>query len=160
MTDVFVELRKHAALIKQLQGATINLQTGRLTTTFVPAWTGSVSNPAILNGVQGGAYLQLGDIVHATWFIVAGSTTTFGSGTYNLALPVTARSSERWALSVDALDAGTQHYVGTAIINGGSTFEEIIVGSSATGPTTWGATTPFTFGNADRLVISGVYAAA
>jgi hypothetical protein len=30
--------------------------------------------------------------------------------------------------------------------------------SNATGPSNWAATAPFTFGNGDRIVISGSYA--
>lgn len=128
-------------------------------TPFVPAWTGT-SNPAIGNGTLGCWFYRLGNIIVATWNVVAGSTTTFGSGGYNLALPVPAVSGQRWAVAGDLLDAGVQHYTATGIINGGSVFEEIVASSSATGPVPWAATTPFTFGSGDRMTLTGIYAAA
>jgi hypothetical protein len=148
--------QRHAVLIRQLQGAV----GGALSwVAFVPAWTGA-SNPAIGNGTLNCFYRRLGDLVIATWNVVAGSTTTFGSGQYNLDLPVPARSGQRWALTGDLLDAGTQHYEVVAIINGGSVFEEILAMSNAAGPTNWAATSPFTFGSGDRITLSGMYAAA
>ena len=131
-------------------------------TTFTPAWTGAGSNPAIGNGTLTGFYYRVGNLIIATWNIIAGSTTTFGSGQYSVGLPVTAATSpaQRWTLTGDLLDAGVQHYEAVGVVNGSTTFEEILVMSNATGPTNWTATAPFTFGNTDRLTISGVYVAA
>lgn len=129
-------------------------------TTFTPVWTGAGSNPSIGNGTLTGRFFRLGNIVVATWNVVAGTTTTFGSGGYNLSLPVPAASGQRWTIGGDLLDGGVQHYTATGIINGGSVFEEIVASSSATGPVPWAATTPFTFGNGDRMTLTGIYTAA
>ena len=153
MTDQF----RQDALIRQLQGALAGALSPQA---YVPSWTGSGSNPAIGDGTLAGLYFQVGEIVIVSINVVAGSTTTFGSGTYNLSLPVPAVAGSRWALSALVTDAGTQHYAGTAIINGGSTFEVIAVGSNSTGPAPWTSTVPFTFGSTDRAVITGCYAAA
>lgn len=128
--------------------------------TYTPAWTAATGNPTIGNGTITGRYIQLDKIVHVAINVVAGSTTTFGTGNYNLSLPVSAISGIRMTIGVYINDVGTQFYVGEGVINSGTTFETIAVGSSATGPTFWSPTTPFTFGNADTFVVSGTYFAA
>lgn len=55
---------------------------------YTPAWTATTTNPVINNGSLVGRYVELGDIVLVRARIQAGSTTTFGSGTYSLSLPV------------------------------------------------------------------------
>lgn len=127
-------------------------------TTYTPTWTGSGSNPAIGNGTLTGSYLRLGDMVFFTINVTAGSTTTFGSGSYSLSLPITAAATFKWALTVDLLDAGTQHYSGVAFVNAsGTTTAEILVMSNTFGPGNWQHNSPFTFGNGDSIIISGFY---
>lgn len=58
-------------------------------TSYTPTWTGSGSNPAIVNGTLAGYYKQVGKTVFVRILMVAGSSTTFGTGTYSWALPVT-----------------------------------------------------------------------
>lgn len=57
-------------------------------TDYVPAWTGTITNPVIGNGTIVGAYLEVGKLVFYSIVITIGSTTTVGSGTYILSLPV------------------------------------------------------------------------
>jgi hypothetical protein len=131
-------------------------------TAFTPTWSSSGTQPAIGNGTISGRYTQFAKLVFATWLVIPGSTTTFGTGTYNLTLPVTA-AVQRYTLGVDLLDTGTQHYVGQAVVDGNASttvFAEIFAGSNATGPTGWAQTAPFTFGNGDRIIITGFYEAA
>jgi hypothetical protein len=129
---------------------------------FTPTWSSSGTQPAIGNGTISGRYTRVGSLIFATWLVIPGSTSTFGTGSYNLTLPVAA-AVQRYTLGVDLLDTGTQHYVGQAIVDGNvstTVFSEIVAGSNATGPTGWAQTAPFTFGNTDRLLISGFYEAA
>jgi hypothetical protein len=129
---------------------------------FVPVWSSTGTQPAIGNGTISGQYTQVGKLVLATWLVIPGSTTTFGTGSYNLTLPVPA-AVQRYTLGVDLLDTGTQHYEGQAIVNGNvstTKFDEVVAGSNATGPAPWAQTTPFTFGNGDRIIITGFYEAA
>lgn len=128
--------------------------------TWTPSWTGSTTNPTIGNGTIAGLFARWGNVVYVTVNIVPGGTTTFGTGIYMISLPVTARASIRQTLGINAYDVGVQQYVGQAIVNGGTSFERILLGSSATGPVDWSPTGPFTFGNADLFTLSGVYLAA
>jgi len=55
--------------------------------TYVPAWTGSTTNPVIGNGGLSGVYFRAGKTGVMSFSIDMGSTTTFGSGTYSIGLP-------------------------------------------------------------------------
>lgn len=56
-------------------------------TSFTPTWTGSSSNPAIGNGSIEGKYRLVGKTLDVEIKLTAGSTTTFGSGTWRFTLP-------------------------------------------------------------------------
>jgi hypothetical protein len=56
-------------------------------------WTAVTSNPAIGDGAITGRYMRVGDWVEGQIRIVMGSTTTYGSGTYRLTVPLSAASS-------------------------------------------------------------------
>jgi hypothetical protein len=58
--------------------------------TYAAAWTGGVTNPTLGNGTATYKFLQIGKMVHIKGKILMGSTTTFGSGTWFVSLPVTA----------------------------------------------------------------------
>lgn len=130
------------------------------TTAYTPSWTSSGTAPAIVNGTLTGLYQVVGDLVYVAINLVAGSSTTYGTGFYNFSLPVAPRAGFRMVLNGVLTDVGTQSYDVNAVINGSSSFEEILAASNAAGPTNWGATNPFTLGSSDRITISGVYAAA
>lgn len=129
-------------------------------TTYTPTWSSSGTQPSIGNGTLTGRYERLGDLVWVTINLVAGGTTGFGTGVYNLSLPVAPLSGVRQALTGVLSDVGTQSYDIDALVNGSSNFEEILATSSTTGPTNWQAAVPFTFGSTDRITITGVYAVA
>jgi hypothetical protein len=57
---------------------------------YTPTWTSSGTAPAIGNAVVNGQFLKIGKLVHAYGRITFGSTSTFGTGNYSFALPVTA----------------------------------------------------------------------
>ena len=57
---------------------------------YTPTWTGASTNPVIGNGTLAGYYKQVGKTVYCRIEVVMGSTTTYGSGAYSWALPVTA----------------------------------------------------------------------
>src|SRR5688572_28327966 len=59
-------------------------------TAYTPTWTGTGTNPAIVNGTIGGRYLQAGKLVIGNFQIVMGSSTTFGTGSWLVGLPVPA----------------------------------------------------------------------
>lgn len=128
---------------------------------YTPAWTGSTTNPVIGNGTLVGRYTRVNKLVWFTVHIIAGSTTTFGSGTYNVTLPVTMSTNHFGLVNAAILDAGVQVYVGHGVLRGDSNttaFADIAIGSGSVG--SWQATSPFTFGNTDRAYLTGWYEAA
>lgn len=56
-------------------------------TAYTPSWTGSGSDPAIGNGTLVGYSRRVGGSLEVALHVTAGSTTTFGSGTYYFGLP-------------------------------------------------------------------------
>jgi len=57
---------------------------------YSPAWTGTTTSPAIGNGTLFGQYTQIGETVIAEIWLVIGSTTSLGSGYWEITLPVAA----------------------------------------------------------------------
>lgn len=63
-------------------------------TAFTPTWTAATTNPVIGNGTLSGRFKQVGKIVFFRVKILAGSTTTYGTGVYTVgALPVAAHGT-------------------------------------------------------------------
>lgn len=58
--------------------------------TYTPTWTGSVTNPAIGNGVLTGRYVINGRVAYVDIRLMIGSTTTMGSGFWTFSLPLLA----------------------------------------------------------------------
>lgn len=123
-------------------------------TPFTPTWTGTGSNPVIGNGTLAGSYFQIGKLVIFEIEVLMGSTTTFGSGTYEFALPVPA-ANVRGAMACGMLDSGTSFYTATAILHSTTVLRVNITSGAQVG-----ATAPFTFAPNDYIKISGSYIAA
>lgn len=62
-------------------------------TAYSPAWTGSVSNPAIVNGTLTGRYSRNGRRVSGNIDLEYGSSSTAGSGTWFFSLPLLDESA-------------------------------------------------------------------
>lgn len=60
---------------------------------YTPSWMASTTNPTIGNGSILGRYQKLGRTVIYDVTVSAGSTTTFGSGTYSFSLPFTSANA-------------------------------------------------------------------
>lgn len=117
---------------------------------YTPAWTSSGTQPAIGNGTLVGTYILVQRKVDLYMSWVAGSTTTFGTGTYAFSHPLSI-SQQLFddALALDA-SAGV-NYNGVTFWNGSNTSFVII--SSAT----WGQTFPVTWANGDYMVAQYKY---
>ena len=91
-------------------------------TAYTPTWTGTGSNPAIGNGTLAGVYTQSAKLVVARFLCLAGSTTTFGTGTY------------AWALPVTLINTGSLWPVGAGVVadSGGNTYFVYAYGQSTT----------------------------
>ena len=75
---------------------------------YVPTVTGT-TNPSIGNGVLTGRYLRLGKTIICTIVMQMGSTTTYGSGTWTITLPV----ASVWASQTD-VSMGSAHLFDTS----------------------------------------------
>jgi hypothetical protein len=126
---------------------------------YTPTWTASTTNPAIGNGSITGGFRRFGDIVEFYARIVAGSTTTYGTGTYRVSLPATAFASEYvQGFTVGLLDNGVAwytNYYGQGQASGlNASFETYGFSGGI-----WTPTAPFTFGNTDSFTVQGRYRA-
>ena len=128
------------------------------------SWTSTGTAPSLGNGTWTGKYMQAGKLVIFRIVLTMGSTTTFGTGTYSLALPVAAASDiGRKVVVGNARDdsAAGDFYIEGLITNSATT------ASLRTLPTTAGNalvvvsnTVPFTFANLDSITLDGTYEAA
>lgn len=124
-----------------------------------PVWSSSGTQPAIGNGALEGLRIKAGRFVKYVGRMTAGTTTTFGTGNYNIAAPFTARvvngDADIYLGAFLALD-GAASYVGLTRMDGANLLRFHVAGStSQVGPTV-----PFTFGNGDRFIWSIIYEAA
>lgn len=62
-------------------------------TSYTPTWGSSGVAPAIGNGTITGKYFRSGRLISFLAFLRAGSTTTFGTGSFTLTLPVAPHNS-------------------------------------------------------------------
>jgi hypothetical protein len=141
-----------------LTAATMN-QIGAVWETFTPAWTGTVTNPSINNGFIEMRYAQLQKIVIVSGYVIPGSTTAFGSGTYRLSLPITARSSNAAMGYCAFLDASAGYIIYSGLVTQVST--SLIEMRMGNGLGIWSPTVPVNpFANADQVRFTFVYEAA
>lgn len=137
---------------------------GGTTQTYTPVWTASTTNPVLSNGVIAGRYTQVGKMVTCSIELTMGSSTTYGSGTWSLTLPVGARTSNRIGLTGLAIDqsSGTRYFsygywVGpssTATITYFAVSGANVISSSVD------LNSPFAWASTDTFMISGTYEAA
>ncbi len=83
-------------------------------TAYSPTWSAAGSAPAIGNGILAGRYRQVGKLIIAQWYLNPGSTTTFGSGVYTFALPLSTSASQQGNAvgSIFAANAGNYYTSG------------------------------------------------
>lgn len=125
-------------------------------TSYSPSWTASV-NPAIGDGTITAHYIQVGLFVVYKGQINMGSTTTFGTGTWNISLPVTGANSPRGLGFISCVDSSTpaNNRTGAANVGGGLTsFNMEAPGGNVS------STVPFTWASGDTLRWFMVYQAS
>jgi len=84
---------------------------------YTVSWTATTTNPSIGNGTLSGRYVQLGKTVICAVSLTMGSTTTYGSGSWNLSLPKTSANNGiyyggQWM----AVDLGTTNHAGQVFL--------------------------------------------
>ena len=123
---------------------------------YTPTWTASGTAPAIGNGVYTASYCQLGKLVIARFKMTAGSTSTFGTGIYYWALPVTAQAAILGGAAGVILDSGTTFYTTSMVLNNTTT----VKGHMHNNGTEVGQTNPMTWATGDWINAFLVYEAA
>lgn len=127
-------------------------------TAYVPVWASTGTAVALGNGTITGSYIQLGKLVHGRVTLTFGSTTTFGTGTYTLTLPVAATGATLTPVgTVAALDTGVATYIGSAQWTSGSTVQITNLAVPIAGYT---SAVPFTFASGDVIIMNFTYQAS
>lgn len=54
---------------------------------YTPSWNASTGTPSLGNGTTSGQFIKIGRTIIVMAAVTAGSTTTFGAGTYSMTLP-------------------------------------------------------------------------
>lgn len=130
-------------------------------TSYVPTWTGTTTNPVIGNGTITGAYRRIGKTIEFRISVTAGSTTTFGTGVFQLTLPVAPLgTTDLFLIKYNDSSAAT-HYLGLNYTTSSSTIN-LGVHNSAVGGAIAGVTNavPFAWANLDNIRVNGVYECA
>ncbi len=151
-----------------LQGASLETLVDAWTN-YTPVWTGSTTDPVIVNGTMTGRYKQIGSTVHFTMLYTAGSSDTFGSGFYSMTVPVASSASAvqanilsqyfdasavtaaQYLIGVGQLDAGTSTVIRIRLMGGNNANATMV---------NWSATFPAGPAVGDQFGMSGTYEAA
>lgn len=127
--------------------------------TYTPTWTAATTNPALGNGTLVGRFRLIGRTVVCRIHLVAGSTTTFGSGAFRFALPLAAATTGTNLPQVGEavlLDEGVTWYDAKAYIGSGDSFVQLQtanVSGTRVRLSFVDSTTPFTWGSTDKINI-------
>lgn len=140
-----------------LTAATMN-SIGAAWESYTPTWTGSTTNPSVGSGFVEGRYCRIQTLIIATGYVILGAGWAGGSGTYRVALPVNALSTNApigYATLLDA-SAGYVAYFGPAIRQSATTAEFRIGNGSGL----WSSSVPITIAQSDQMRFTLIYEAA
>lgn len=84
-------------------------------TAYTPAWTATTTAPVLGNGTISGLYMKVGRTCHVQIQLTAGSSTTFGAGTYGFGVPFISANTGQTALGVSRL-TGLDTWIGQIIL--------------------------------------------
>lgn len=122
---------------------------------FAPAWTATTANPTLSNGTITGGYSAAGKRIDFTIEVLFGSSTTAGSGAYQLTIPVAGAVANMPVGPALIRTSSGQRYTGIAYLH---TTSELRVIMSATDDQL--AHDTIVWANGDRFTISGTYESA
>lgn len=129
--------------------------------TYSPSWTATTTNPSIGNGTISGRYVELGQLVIFSITLTAGSTTSFGSGTWALTLPATTVELPRVFQGIaDDISAGLYPILGVVQSSGTTIDVRRDPSTAGSNMQAVNASQPFAWASGDRLNISGIYETA
>lgn len=125
-------------------------------------WTGSLGNPSVGNGTVACRWRYIdSEQVEVRYIVRPGSTTSFGSGNYRLALPVAAVSGGPHPLLQGAALLGSSLYRFVGWVNTASSsatevtvYRDNLTSEALSG---WTPTAPTTFANGHSFAMYGTY---
>jgi hypothetical protein len=132
-------------------------------TSYTPTWTATGTAPALLNGTLTGRYKLIGKTCIVSVKLTAGSSTTYGTGSYMLSLPVAAvagfDSVGQVFIGDSSVGAAGYSTTGVALVLGGGTTMGLYAGNTGSGSAVT-PTNPQTFASGDRIWASIAYKTA
>jgi hypothetical protein len=122
------------------------------------AWSSSGTQPVLNNGTLLGYYILSGKTYDIRIRLVAGSTTTFGTGTWFFSVPTARLSTENLdgAFSGLAYGGSANRYLVTSQEATSTTFSLMASGTPTSGVS---AAVPFTWASTHTLSVRGTYEA-
>jgi hypothetical protein len=114
---------------------------------YVPTWSSSGTQPVLNNGTLAGIYTTIGKIVTCSFELIAGSSTTYGTGEWRFTVPVAASSFAMHAGAAWLYDDGTAANRRSGVVRFLNSTTLLVYAQA--GEVT--ATQPFTWATADRL---------
>ncbi|MFI9344918.1 hypothetical protein ACIG0D_27185 [Streptomyces sp. NPDC052773] len=129
-------------------------------TSYTPTWTSSTA-PSLGNGTLVGRYMKIGRTVFVVIHLTTGSTTTYGSGSYNWSLPVTAASGGAAVVGTAQL-LHTNRWLGQIVISSGAANCSAFFPPTSTDTRAafFNATTPETLSAGAQIRLTFMYEAA
>lgn len=121
---------------------------------YTPAWTAASVNPALGNGTLIGLASKRGRVVTVQLRLIAGTTTTFGTGVWYFSLPFVPSTTQQAVGAAHAVDSGTTNVVGVCetLTDGTARMQVYFDAANAAG-----AAVPFTWASGDELVATLTY---
>lgn len=124
---------------------------------YTPSWTAAGVAPALGNGTLTGRFYQIGKLVVCHADLTMGSTTTFGTGVYDLSLPATA-GTIKYSGVTSAFDSSAGSiYLGFSRID---TTTKMAFWDTAQPAASVTNSVPFTWASGDILSADLIYEAA
>lgn len=135
---------------------------GNTWSAWTPAWTVVTGTaPAKGNGTLTGRYVQAGKLVLFSLDVTMGSTTTFGSGTWQFSLPVNARiAGSSFGFFGTAHDASSGNDYPFAFQQNSASTIAGRAWSAGAAFQAVNATQPFAWASGDTFSVSGIYESA
>jgi hypothetical protein len=110
-TEQLLALQRQIDDLKRQLGALRSfgaIKTGM--TVYTPTWTASVSNPAIGDGSLSGRYIRRGKLCLLRMQMIAGASTTFGSGNWSFSIPFQVAAGGFYMGIARLYDNGAAYY--------------------------------------------------
>lgn len=131
-------------------------------TAYTPSWSSSGTAPNIGNGTIIGRYMKFGRTVVCHINLAMGSTTTYGTGSYNFSLPSTSANAGASLLGNAQILQGTNRWVGQSVLSPNTATTSPFFPTSSTSTLTdfMTGTQPQTLASGAQLRLTLVYESA